>query len=317
VPSPRLLGRRPATSAQRRPRTAPHQKKVSQGGPRDPWLCCLGRPVHLRRGAETVNDADYFLANFWRAIRSEPLKVAEWADWPINETDLHARHRWLITEGRQRLIPIADDPDFYDAKVAGWWVWGLCMWVGTEWCVGRGPHSGIRKKMPAIADNGGKGIFAPSNQGRVPQMLTALSDRLRNVRVVCGDWHRVCADSVLRSPSFTITGIYLDPPYPASIAGRKTYLHETTSTVEVARWAISKTDSPRLRVAFSCRSGDEASKHLETAGWTCLRWTAASKGRGPRAKRNAVEEIWFSPSCITATPTLFEQASTTPQFVEH
>ena len=46
-------------------------------------------------GTETVNDADGFLANFWRAVRLDPAAVAEHADWPVNENDLHARHVWL------------------------------------------------------------------------------------------------------------------------------------------------------------------------------------------------------------------------------
>jgi len=31
------------------------------------------------------------------------------------------------------------DPDYYDAKIAGWWVWGLCCWIGGGWCSGEGP----------------------------------------------------------------------------------------------------------------------------------------------------------------------------------
>jgi hypothetical protein len=26
------------------------------------------------------------------------------------------------------------DPDFFDPKVAGWWVWGQCLWIGSGWC---------------------------------------------------------------------------------------------------------------------------------------------------------------------------------------
>src|SRR5438046_1672913 len=47
-------------------------------------------------GTETVNDADGFISNFWRAVQWAPVEVAKWADWPVNENDLHARHVWLI-----------------------------------------------------------------------------------------------------------------------------------------------------------------------------------------------------------------------------
>jgi site-specific DNA-adenine methylase len=87
----------------------------------------LGRPTEAR--IETVNDADCYLANFWRAIARDPEAVAYAADWPVNEADLHARHTWLVAQGDFR-EKMKTDPDFYDAKVAGWWVWGLSCWIG-------------------------------------------------------------------------------------------------------------------------------------------------------------------------------------------
>lgn len=45
---------------------------------------------------ETVNDADCYLANFWRATKENPSEVAKHADNPVNEADLLARHKWLL-----------------------------------------------------------------------------------------------------------------------------------------------------------------------------------------------------------------------------
>lgn len=91
----------------------------------------LGRPSAPR--IETVNDRDAYLANFWRAVQVEPDAVARYADWPVNEADLHARHLWLVQQDdfRERMMI---DPDYYDAKIAGWWVWGLSAWIGSGWC---------------------------------------------------------------------------------------------------------------------------------------------------------------------------------------
>jgi hypothetical protein len=112
----------------------------------------LGRPTAPR--IETVNDLDCYLANFWRAVSIAPDEVARCADWPVNEADLHARHRWLVgrTEFRERM---RRDPDFFDAKIAGWWVWGLCQWIGSGWCwtteargrdqVGNGKHPDLHR----------------------------------------------------------------------------------------------------------------------------------------------------------------------------
>lgn len=99
----------------------------------------LRRPAeHFAGGyrVETVNDANHFITNFWRAVTRDPEKVAEYADWPVMEADLHARHKWLVrspfaAEWRKRM---AADPDHFDAKVAGWWVWGQCCWIGGAWC---------------------------------------------------------------------------------------------------------------------------------------------------------------------------------------
>jgi hypothetical protein len=76
---------------------------------------------------ETVNDMDAYLTNFWRALAADPDGVAEWADNPVNELDLHARHRWLIGQ-KDFIHKMRNDPDFHDVKIAGWWVWGLSCW---------------------------------------------------------------------------------------------------------------------------------------------------------------------------------------------
>ena len=63
----------------------------------------LERPASHAARCETVNDADSYLANFWRALAADPEAVAYHADWPVNETDLFARHLWLVTAGRLEL----------------------------------------------------------------------------------------------------------------------------------------------------------------------------------------------------------------------
>jgi len=88
----------------------------------------LGRPPSPRdKLTETINDADGYICNFWRALAHDPEAVAHFADYPVNETDLFARHLWLVSSGRSRLLNgLEADPDYYDAQIAGWWVWGIC-----------------------------------------------------------------------------------------------------------------------------------------------------------------------------------------------
>lgn len=106
---------------------------------------------------ETVNDADCYVANFWRALQADPAGLAASADWPVNEADLHARHTWLVNQEsfRERM---KSEPDHFDVKIAGWWVWGLCSWIGTGWCdIGRqagrqGRQAGGEEDAAPVAD---------------------------------------------------------------------------------------------------------------------------------------------------------------------
>lgn len=96
--------------------------------------------VFLRRphvgSIETINDIDGYITNFWRAVQADPAAVAMHADWPVNEIDLKSRHEWL-TKGTAvigLLDELKTDPDAFNARVAGWWAWGACCWIGAGWC---------------------------------------------------------------------------------------------------------------------------------------------------------------------------------------
>lgn len=130
---------------------------------------------------ETINDLDCYLANFWRACAAAPADVAAYADWPVNEADLHARHQWLVNRGefRERM---KSDPDYFDAKIAGWWVWGISSWIGGGWCkiTGRRPERrrpqatagktyAVQQKAPQMYYRGAAGVHAYS-PGRTPEI---------------------------------------------------------------------------------------------------------------------------------------------------
>ena len=139
----------------------------------DPFLgsaaLILGRPnYNPNRHIEIVNDLDGMIVNFWRAVQRDPQAVAHYADNPIFESDMHARHIWLVTRKPDITARLEADPDFFDAKAAGWWVWGQSVWLGGGWCSGRGPWrvadgrlvrsdadgAGIRRQIPNISETG-------------------------------------------------------------------------------------------------------------------------------------------------------------------
>ena len=349
----------------------------------------LGRPGGAGK-IETVNDLDGGICNFFRAIAADPDAVAEWCDWPVSELDLHARHAWLVERLNALSEQLRADPDFCCPKTAGWWVWGICQWIGTGWCGGikhgeprpnlnsgqgvhaqgtrelphQRPHvsgdsagmgvlskklpslrvdsgasgngvhrSGLAQKMPMLALNGtgaaesGRGALSESARlsqaQRIPHLFSnqsgsgskgvhseslrdnglpaigndrgingvaappcldwfrALQQRLRRVRIVCGDWTRVLGDSVLgrgkneggRRP----TAVLLDPPYDPSLRAKRIYNHDADGVAaDVRAWALENGDDPDLRIIV-CGYYDE---HVEllSAGWSDHRWKGA-RGR--------------------------------------
>lgn len=300
--------------------------------------------VLLRRpqpfiGPETVNDKDAYVANFWRALKANPEKLAEIRDNPVNECDLEAWHKWLVTAGRKAELAARckDDPEYHDALIAGRWVWGLCQWIGRGWCCGEwhGPGNpknrgsginiknpehggkrshlsdngqGVHRQLPHLGDNG-QGVHRKSlldlgggEHGSHPcsAWFAELAARLRGVRVPCGDWSRVCTPTV--TVHHGLTGVFLDPPYGAA-AGRDMgiYKEESGTAAALAReWAIANGDDPRLRIALCGHEGE----HEMPGAWDCIEWKAAGgygvHGNGAGRANRHRERIWFSPHCVPA-----------------
>ena len=97
----------------------------------------LNRPHQANRTyySETVNDIDGLLVNAWRAIQTQPDATAEAASNPVAEADLHARHVALIRWREERQLEhLMGDPLWCDPLMAGWWLWGICSWIGSQWC---------------------------------------------------------------------------------------------------------------------------------------------------------------------------------------
>lgn len=241
---------------------------------------------------ETVNDSDCYLANFWRSVQLDPDRVASYADWPVNEADLHARHAWLIEQSdfRERL---KSDPDFYDAKIAGWWLWGICAWIGRGWCKGKS------RQIPHLADRG-RGVNSPTAASAgTPETMRVLRDRLRRVRVACGDWTRVVSNSVLYSPiaertQKNITGVFLDPPYQD---GKIEYADGKGISRVVRDWAIEHGDNPKIRIVLCGYEGE----HKMPESWRVIsRVEKGGYGNQSGNKNRTRERLWLSPHCLPA-----------------
>jgi len=290
----------------------------------------LGRPHDLTNGTrrvETVNDMDHYLSNFWRALAIDPDGVANYADWPVNEDDLLARHLWLVTEGRLILAKgIEADPMFCDTRIAGWWVWGVNAWIGSGWCSGTGPwmhdENGVVSQRPHLGD-AGRGVNRQlphlGNAGQagynnleyradgIAAYMKELANRLRDVRVCTGDWSRIVTKGALTFGNRV--GVFLDPPYLCEV--RRTDLYAADDHYiahDVRDWCIENGDNPRYRIIMAGYSAEH--DHIFPDTWRRIRWSASaayqtSNSSGGNKDNRHGEVLWCSPHTVDDTPRLF------------
>lgn len=285
----------------------------------------LNRPHNPR--CETVNDADGLLANFWRAVSLDPEAVAHHAANPVNEADLHARHLWLVNAKAGITERLMGDPDWFEPRAAGWWVWGVNCWIGGGFCSGDGPWvsvdgvfqkrdtgQGVNRKLPHLS-NTGQGVNRQlphlGNEGRGTVRSIAgdreeflrgwfcdLAARLQHVRVACGDWTRVCGPSVTRSAG-GICGIFFDPPYDLDMR-TAVYANESNCARDVLAWCEANGNDPTLRIVLAGYDGEH--NRLTEQGWRVHRWKAQGGFGAQSDKRGAEnahkERLWFSPHCL-------------------
>ena len=287
----------------------------------------LGR--HHAPRVETLNDLDGFVCNVWRALAADPDAVAHWCDFPPNECQQHAVHTWLVGQRDEFTARLMGDPDYYDTKVAGRWLYGICCWIGSGWCSGNGAWKsvdgqllhlgnagqGVRRNLLHLGD-AGRGVHrqrlhlgdAGRGQHGLHVWFQALASRLRHVRVCCGDWERIMGPSVTYKHG--TTGVLLDPPYSLE-EGRTPGLYaqdDLSVAHDVQEWCMNNGAHPLLRIAL-CGYGTVHDVLLEQ-GWTRASWTANGgfgnqRQAGDYANKYQ-ERIWFSPACLSAQqPELF------------
>ena len=243
---------------------------------------------------ETINELDHCVSNFWRAVSKEPEMVANFASFPVIQVDLHARHRWLIDNLTVEFkTKMEHDPDFFDAKVAGYWIYGQCASIGNNWLQPKGLNA-----SPLLSSAGGgiHGMTLP-----VLEWFKKLQERTRRVRVCSGDWSKVITPSITYASKGIgkrdITGVFLDPPYETK-ARSKVYREESNIFDKVVSWAISNGDNPRMRIAL-CGYEDD---HIFPDSWQTYAWEAsgglASLGDSQGKSNKLKERVYFSPHCL-------------------
>lgn len=283
----------------------------------------------------TLNDACGYIANFWRALRAEPERIAEMVDRSVIENDLHAVHHWLVERKADLVARLEGDKDYFDAEIAALWCWGQCSWIGSGWCSGKGPlrsvdgmlvksesgtvgrkiphlssagvgvhrrSPGVKRQLPDLG-NRGRGVHRREN---ILEWMLALANRMRPARVACGDWKRVTGPSV--TVKHGLTGMFLDPPYSFAERDSELYATETDCSGEVREWCAANGDEPKLRIVLAGYDGEHNA--LEEIGWSVVSWKAnggyGSQGKGRGRDNAGRERLWCSPHCLVERDTEIE-----------
>jgi len=287
----------------------------------------LARPNWQPTMTETVNDADGHLANVWRSLQFSPDETARWCDWPVNHADLMARKAEMIRNEARLLEGLCADPKWHDPVLAGYWIWAASCWIGSGLTrpgsiprlsdagagvqakgqiphltnAGMGVHA--KGKIPHLAHTG-MGVQDPYNTN-IYAWFKQLSERLRNVRVVCGDWSRVCGGD-WQDKAWGTVGVFFDPPYGAAATRDPGIYNVDSLTVaqDVQEWALERGDRPNYRIAIA--GYYEEHENLLSHGWTVHKWKTAGgygrtarNGNKTRGQDNRHREaLFFSPHCL-------------------
>ena len=282
---------------------------------------------------ETVCDADGLICNVWRGLQFAPDEVARWCDWPVFHACLSARKARLIAHKERCLKNLIADEKWFDAELAGYWVWAASCWIGrgltSETCPGQRPHfshggMGVHAlgRIPHLS-NGGRGVHALGQRPhlgdggmgedcpdvRAPYntniftWFRRLSERLRYVRVVCGDWTRVCGGDWQDSEG--TVGIFFDPPYASDRDAGLYDCDSMTVARDVEAWVLERGERPSYRIVVAGYD-DEYQSLTPTSGWRRINWTAqggySSTRRTKAETRGSAnrhrECLWFSPHCV-------------------
>jgi hypothetical protein len=161
--------------------------------------------------------------------------------------------------------------------------------------------SGIHRNRPGICQgvSGVDDLYA---------YFRAIAARLRGTRVYCGEWARVCSDSMIRD---TPTAIFLDPPYAISERDDGLYSTDAAGISDAVReWAIAHGERTDLRIALCGYEGE----HDMPSSWDVIRWESNGMGNQSRKREKqtrgidnaARERIWFSPGCLRPSRGLFD-----------
>jgi DNA adenine methylase len=250
----------------------------------------LDRPHTITTQLETVGDLNGLIANFWRALQQDPRGLAQMVDGPLMEVNMHSERLYLLEHEDTLLSNLMSDPDFYDLKMAAYWICGICAWVGSGY-----PHKEYSGR-PQL--HSGDGIYSLQRRDKRSEIFTELAYRLRHVRICCSSWEKLVTPYILHGKNGnTDTAIFLDPPYTEKADRSGLYAVDSFDVGhQVYEWALANSDNDLLKIAVCGYEGEY--EFPDT--WEEVSWTAAGGLSNFATEENhnrTRERIWFNKSC--------------------
>lgn len=145
-------------------------------------------------------------------------------------------------------------------------------------------------------------LSAPFNH-KIYTWFRQLSERLRYVRVVCGDWSRICGGDW--QDGMGVCGIFFDPPYSLEAQRDNNIYDQEDGEVahRVREWCKERGSRKSHRIILAGYEGEH--EGLEGLGWTVYAWKTGggysgitNKNKVDKGLNRFRERLWCSPFCI-------------------
>ncbi len=251
--------------------------------------------------AETINDKDFLIANIWRAIKYAPDETAKYADDIVCHIDMYAKNKYIYDNSGKLKKLLANNPEAYDAKIAGYSIYVLSTFIGGSIHINKEINYHTLGGIPHIVNNG-TGIHASKKYKNIKEWFEILSKRLRRVRIVNGEWNRILGGN-WQDGHWRTVGIYLDPPYSTDRTGRKNGLYHIdhdTIAHDVRKYCIKNGNRENFKIILSGYSGEH--EELAEYGWIKINWIANggySNRNKDKSNNNRFKEVlWINPTIV-------------------
>ena len=236
----------------------------------DPFMGSLSVPLACPYEIPrvVVNDLNCLLVNFWRALQRDPEAVAYWAEYPSSHVDLMARREWLRQQWPTAVQAMQLDPEWHDARMAGWYVWVVSnaidltknlrpATVDMQQAYAKAVATARQFRLdwdtqtldtPDISPVLGQQkqrVMRPrgpqdKTSDQISMWIGGLAEHMRTWIIICKDWTSIVSSRVILgtipSEAPHVCALLLDPPYDTGVVPRgKVYAVDDTQIASTVR----------------------------------------------------------------------------------